>query len=138
MSNTSAAKLASSRAWKAANRERVKAYMHEWHIENRASGKPTGRPVVHGMSQSREWRSWAHAKDRVTRPGHHAWKDYGGRGIRMCSEWLDDFAAFYAHMGPRPDGTSLDRIDPDGDYAPANCRWATPVQQNNNRRQRRT
>lgn len=125
--------LATARAWKARNRERVQAYMREYHA-TRSSGRPTGRPATHGMTKTREFRSWEHAKARVLNPNHHAWADYGGRGITMCPEWVDDFAAFYAYMGPRPPDTSLDRIDPNGNYEPGNVRWADRKTQGANRR----
>lgn len=124
---------AKRREWAAANRERRQAYMRDWHAA-RSSGKPTGRPATHGMSGSPEFRSWEHAKARVTNPNHHAWHLYGGRGIRMCDEWSRDFGAFLAYMGPRPSGTSLDRIDPDGHYEPGNVRWANAQTQSANRR----
>lgn len=59
---------------------------------------------------------------------------YGGRGITMCEEWRNDFAAFYAYMGDPPPSTTIDRIDTNKGYEPGNVRWATPKQQANNLR----
>ena len=91
--------------------------------------------VTHGLRRSLEYRAWAHAKQRCTNPNHVGWHLYGGRGIRMCDRWLNDFAAFYADMGPKPTPKhSLDRINPNGPYAPDNCRWASDREQVRNSR----
>jgi hypothetical protein len=89
---------------------------------------------VSGGRQSRTYQSWASMKDRCTRPANPKFEHYGGRGIGFCARW-HDFAQFLADMGERPAGTSLDRIDVNGNYEPGNCRWATREQQTYNTRQ---
>lgn len=73
---------------------------------------------------------------RCTDPGVKSFPHYGARGIKVCDRWSgpDGFANFIADMGPRPAGTSIDRVDVDGHYEPSNCRWATPTTQSRNRR----
>lgn len=81
-----------------------------------------------------EYRSWINMKQRCYNVNKDNFKNYGGRGIKVCDKWKDSFINFFQDMGERPIGKTLDRINVNGDYEPSNCRWATYKEQMNNQR----
>lgn len=88
----------------------------------------------HGMSRSPTYNSWIAMKSRCTNPDYVSWHHYGGKGVRVCDRWMRSFEAFLEDMGPRPSKQhTIDRIRPDGDYEPQNCRWATFAEQQRTR-----
>lgn len=94
-----------------------------------------GNRLTHGLYGTPEYRAWRGMRNRCLNPNEPAWKDYGGRGIKVAKRW-NDFTNFLSDVGQRPGpGYTLDRFpDNDGDYKPGNVRWATHKQQANNRR----
>ena len=94
---------------------------------------------IHGLSKHPLYRVWKGMKTRCYNSNAPAYINYGGRGIIMCSEWLNDFEQFYVDSLAcgYAEGLHIDRIDNDGPYAPLNCRWVTPSANNRNRRANR-
>jgi hypothetical protein len=83
--------------------------------------------------QTKTHKSWTAMLQRCNNPKNTSFKDYGGRGIKVCERW-SDFENFLQDMGERPKNKTLDRINVNGDYEPNNCRWATLSEQQRNRR----
>lgn len=92
--------------------------------------------IKHGKRNTRVYRIWLNMKNRCFNPNYTHCKDYGGRGITVCDEWKDDFQVFYdwAMANGYADNLSIDRINPDGNYEPSNCRWITQREQAGNKR----
>lgn len=104
-----------------------------------SSEKTIEMNTTHGGTHSRLYSIWASMKSRCNNPQNKAYSYYGGRGIRVCEEWEKDFSAFrdWAESHGYSPELTLDRINPDGNYEPNNCKWATWHEQRINQRRRR-
>jgi hypothetical protein len=101
----------------------------------RNNGTPglKGFQPTHGLSGTPEHNTWQRVISRCLNPNNSRFHQYGGRGIKVCAQWLESFQVFLADMGPKPSPShSIERCDNDGNYEPSNCCWAIPLEQMNN------
>ena len=114
----------------------AKKFCRKHYDVNRIYGNPLAsreKREFHGMHKKKEYKIWKRMRTRCLSENNPKYKDYGGRGIKICERW-DLFSNFYEDMGDCPSGYSIDRIDVNGNYEPDNCRWADSTIQARNQR----
>lgn len=106
-------------------------------MQLKSNNQPNPEQYHDGRESQPLYRKYLSMKGRCYTKTHPSYKNYGGKGVKVCDKWLDKengFWQFVGDMGEQPRGHTLDRIDPNGDYTPDNCRWANDYLQSQNKR----
>lgn len=101
--------------------------------QNSSKPRRTLGIIIHGLSNTREYKAWHAAYRRCYTIKDRGYPNYGGRGIEMCEEWRNSVQQFVCDMGPCPTGYTLERIDVNGNYTKDNCTWIPRSKQSSNR-----
>lgn len=111
----------------------VKGFCDKHYQRFKKYGDPNLVKTYQGSTKHPYYETWRNMKQRCCNEKRKDYKNYGGKGVKVCDEWKNDFQQFCADMGTRPDGYLLDRIDYNGNYEPNNCRWVSVAKSSRNK-----
>ena len=111
----------------------VKGFCDKHYQRFKKYGDPNITTKYHGITKHPYYETWRNMKQRCSNKNRKDYKNYGGKGVKVCNKWKNDFQQFCLDMGTRPDGYLLDRIDYNGNYEPKNCRWVSVAKSSRNK-----
>lgn len=116
------------------DKEKQKEFQKLWMAKRRNEFFSDKSCITCGSTES--FQSWSAMKERCLNEKHEHYKYYGAKGVTICDQWINSFECFLRDMGERPVAHTIDRIDPEGNYEPSNCRWADALTQGRNKRKK--